>query len=69
MPSSVDTLRGHPFIGAQPAEIQEALINSAKEGMKVRNTFLYREDLRADGIYLVANGVVQVIFVAMSTWF
>lgn len=59
MPSSVDTLRGHPFIGAQPAEIQEALINSAKEGMKVRNTFLYREDLRADGIYLVANGVVQ----------
>ncbi|KAI5075495.1 hypothetical protein GOP47_0009571 [Adiantum capillus-veneris] len=59
MPSTVEILRGHPFIGSQPAEIQEALINSAKEGIKLRNSLLYREDDRAEGIWLVANGVVQ----------
>ncbi|MCO5555569.1 hypothetical protein L7F22_009114 [Adiantum nelumboides] len=59
MLSTVEILRSHPFIASQPAEIQEALINSAKEGMKLRNSSLYTEDNRAEGIWLVANGVVQ----------
>lgn len=62
MPSTIETLGSHPFVGAQPAEIQESLINSAKESVKLRNSFLFLEGSRADGIYLVANGVVQVIF-------
>lgn len=59
MPSNTETLRSQPFLGAQPAEIQEALKVSAKESMKLRDSFLYREESRADGIYLVANGVVK----------
>ncbi|KAH7444411.1 hypothetical protein KP509_02G077100 [Ceratopteris richardii] len=59
VPSMVETLRAHPFIVSQPLEIQEALINSAKEAMKFRNNFLCNEDYRAEGIWLVANGVVQ----------
>ncbi|KAH7430443.1 hypothetical protein KP509_09G099400 [Ceratopteris richardii] len=58
-PSVVETLRAHPFIGSQPVEIQEALINSAKEAMKLRSNLLYSEHCRAEGIWLVVNGVVK----------
>ncbi|KAH7430442.1 hypothetical protein KP509_09G099400 [Ceratopteris richardii] len=60
-PSVVETLRAHPFIGSQPVEIQEALINSAKEAMKLRSNLLYSEHCRAEGIWLVVNGVVKLL--------
>jgi hypothetical protein len=59
MPTAEETLMRQPFIGAQPASIRENLATAAKEFMKLRDSILYKEDAKPDGIWLIANGVVK----------
>ena len=60
MPTTTEILRSQPFLASQPAEVRESLKASAKESMRLRDSLLYRENSRADGVYLIANGVVKV---------
>lgn len=62
MPLAEETLQNQPFIGALPDPVQEVLLDVAKEHMRVQGTILYREDMKASGIWLIANGVVKVSF-------
>ncbi|KAH9316487.1 hypothetical protein KI387_025114, partial [Taxus chinensis] len=59
MPSAIEMLRSHPFLGALPSTISEPLGNAAKEMMKFRGSKLYEEGSNPDGIWLISNGVVQ----------
>lgn len=59
MPLAADILSSQPFLGALPDDIQGPLKIAAKESIKLRDSVLYREDTKADGVFLVANGVVK----------
>lgn len=59
MPSITEILSSHPFLGALPSNIRQALGNTVEETMIKRRVSLYREGSKPDGIWLIANGVVQ----------
>ncbi|KAG0575636.1 hypothetical protein KC19_5G019200 [Ceratodon purpureus] len=59
MPTVEETLRNQPFFGALPAFVQGLLLDAAKEHMQLRSNVIYKEDMRPDGIWLIANGVVK----------
>lgn len=59
MPTVWETLHNQPFIGALPVSVQRPLLDVAKEFMMVQSTIIYEEDKKPDGIWLIANGVVQ----------
>lgn len=59
MPSISEILSSHPFLGALPSNIRQALGNTVEETMIKRRVPLYTEGSKPDGIWLIANGVVQ----------
>lgn len=59
MPSITEILSSHPFLGALPSNIRQSLGNSVEETMIKRRVPLYTEGSKPDGIWLIANGVVQ----------
>eukprot|EP00249_Psilotum_nudum_P020794 c27850_g1_i1 orf=499-4035(-) len=59
MPTADETLNNQPFLGALPDEIHKPLANGAKEFMKLRESLLYKDNSKPDGIWLIANGVVK----------
>lgn len=61
MPSAAQVLTSQPFLKAIPDRLQSPLINGAKEFMKLRGSVLYTEGSTADGIWLIASGVIQVV--------
>ena len=42
--------------------VQGLLLDVAKEHMQLRGSVMYKEDMKPDGIWLIANGVVKVGF-------
>lgn len=66
MPTVEETLRNQPFFGALPVPVQGLLLDVAKENMQLRSNVLYKEDMKPDGIWLIANGVVKVVFHAVQ---
>ena len=60
VPEAEETLKNQPLIGALPDAVQRSLLESAKEFMKLRDSALYKEEVRPDGIWIIANGVVKV---------
>lgn len=60
LPVAFELLNSQPFIGALPADVREPLVSAAKESMKWRGTVLYNEGSIAEGIWLIANGILQV---------
>lgn len=60
MPTVQETLHNQPFFGALPDSVQAPLLVAAKEHMKVKGCILYEEEVKPDGIWLIANGVVKV---------
>jgi hypothetical protein len=62
MPTVGETLRNQPFSGALPVPVQGLLLDVAKEHMQLRSNVIYKEDMKPDGIWLIANGVVKVGF-------
>lgn len=59
MPTVGETLRNQPFFGALPVPVQGLLLDVAKEHMQLRSNVIYKEDMKPDGIWLIANGVVK----------
>ncbi|BBN12428.1 Na+:H+ antiporter [Marchantia polymorpha subsp. ruderalis] len=59
MQSAHEVLINQPFFGALPGHVQQVLLNAAKECMMFRESLLFREDSKADGVWLVANGSVK----------
>ncbi|XP_024527441.1 sodium/hydrogen exchanger 8 [Selaginella moellendorffii] len=59
MPKGADLLRTQPFITSLPSQIQALIFNSSKEFLKLRGSVLYKEGSRADGLWLIANGIVK----------
>ncbi|XP_058108443.1 sodium/hydrogen exchanger 8-like isoform X1 [Magnolia sinica] len=59
MPKLSDIFSTHPLLGALPSMVREPLEASTKEIMKTRGVTLYREAMKATGIWLVSNGVVK----------
>lgn len=60
VPKVADMLSVHPFLGALPSTVRAPLESHAKEAMKTRGVTLYREGSKANGIWLVCNGIVKV---------
>eukprot|EP00252_Welwitschia_mirabilis_P008895 TRINITY_DN21146_c0_g1_i2.p1 TRINITY_DN21146_c0_g1~~TRINITY_DN21146_c0_g1_i2.p1 ORF type:complete len:1146 (+),score=210.80 TRINITY_DN21146_c0_g1_i2:272-3709(+) len=59
MPSVAEMLNDHPLIGALPSNIRQPLRSAAKEMLIMRGKPLYKESSKSEGIWLIANGVVQ----------
>ncbi|KAF3793806.1 Sodium/hydrogen exchanger 7 [Nymphaea thermarum] len=60
MPKLGDILSMQPLLGALPTIIREPIEGSAKEMMKLRGVYLYREGSKPNGVWLISNGVVKV---------
>ncbi|XP_031491543.1 sodium/hydrogen exchanger 8 isoform X2 [Nymphaea colorata] len=59
MPKLGDILSMQPLLGALPTIIREPIEGSAKEMMKLRGVYLYREGSKPNGVWLISNGVVK----------
>ncbi|KAG6544478.1 hypothetical protein Mapa_014116 [Marchantia paleacea] len=59
MPSAHEALNNQPFFGALPDHLKKVLQHAAKECMMFRDSPLYTEDSKAEGVWLVANGSVK----------
>ncbi|XP_024527647.1 sodium/hydrogen exchanger 8 [Selaginella moellendorffii] len=59
IPKGSQVLRDHPFIAALPDHIQAQLVSCAKQCLKLRGNVICEEGSRADGLWLIANGVVK----------
>lgn len=59
IPKVGDLVRTHPFLGALPETVCDRLVGSTKEEVKLRGMTLYKEGGKANGIWLISNGVVK----------
>ncbi|KAI3717473.1 hypothetical protein L1987_69112 [Smallanthus sonchifolius] len=59
IPKAHDLISANPLLGALPAAVREKIVGSTKETMKLRAVTLYREDCKANGVWLISNGVVK----------
>lgn len=61
-PKIHDLINANPLLGALPPAVRDHLVGSTKETMKLRGVTLYKEGSKPNGIWLIANGVVKVIY-------
>ncbi|KAF5763237.1 putative cation/H+ exchanger, rmlC-like jelly roll, cation/H+ exchanger, CPA1 family [Helianthus annuus] len=59
IPKAHDLISANPLLGALPSTVREKIAGSTKETMKLRAVTLYREDSKANGVWLISNGVVK----------
>ncbi|CAL0329851.1 unnamed protein product [Lupinus luteus] len=52
----------HPMLGALTSLVREALVRNIREMMKLRSLTLYKEGAKSNGIWLISNGVVKLLF-------
>lgn len=61
IPKAHDLISANPLLGALPPAVRDKIVGSTKETMKLRAVSLYREESKANGVWLISNGVVKVI--------
>ncbi|XP_076883383.1 sodium/hydrogen exchanger 8-like [Bidens hawaiensis] len=59
IPKAHDLISANPLLGALPSAVREKIAGSTKETMKLRAVTLYREESKANGVWLISNGVVK----------
>ncbi|KAK9065117.1 hypothetical protein SSX86_016500 [Deinandra increscens subsp. villosa] len=59
IPKAHDLVSANPLLGALPSAVREKIVGSTKETMKLRAVTLYREESKANGVWLISNGVVK----------
>ncbi|KAI3717522.1 hypothetical protein L1987_69197 [Smallanthus sonchifolius] len=59
IPKAHDLISANPLLGALPSAVREKIVGSTKETMKLRAVTLYKEDSKANGVWLISNGVVK----------
>ncbi|KAL8157682.1 sodium/hydrogen exchanger 8-like [Apium graveolens] len=59
IPKARDLVSLNPLLGALPPKTREMLVGSSKETMKLRGSTLYTEGSKANGIWIISNGVVK----------
>ncbi|KAL8249031.1 hypothetical protein R6Q59_005899 [Mikania micrantha] len=59
IPKAHDLISANPLLGALPSSVREKIVGSTKETMKLRAVTLYREESKANGVWLISNGVVK----------
>ncbi|KAB1221123.1 Sodium/hydrogen exchanger 7 [Morella rubra] len=60
IPKMSDMISVHPLLGALPSSVRSPLQGSTRETVKLRGVTLYKEGSKANGIWLISNGVVKV---------
>ncbi|KAB1216544.1 Sodium/hydrogen exchanger 7 [Morella rubra] len=59
IPKMSDMISVHPLLGALPSSVRSPLQGSTRETVKLRGVTLYKEGSKANGIWLLSNGVVK----------